>query len=67
MFPVFEAAKAAGAHCAYLSGSGSTICALATGNTAAIAAAMLKAGEAHDTPGETILTRPSARGAKVVS
>ena len=28
MYAIFDAAKAAGAHCAYLSGGGSTICAL---------------------------------------
>jgi homoserine kinase len=67
MFPIFEAAKAAGAHCAYLSGSGSTICALATAAVDEIAAAMRHAGEAHDTPGETIVTRPSEVGAEVVS
>jgi len=66
MFPVFEAAKAAGAHCAYLSGSGSTICALATTNAEAIAEAMRATGEAHGAPGETIVTRPSSRGAEVV-
>jgi homoserine kinase len=66
MFPVFEAAKEAGAHCAYLSGSGSTICALATDNTQAIAKAMKSAGEANGAPGETIVTRPSDRGAEVV-
>jgi len=66
MFSIFDAAKAAGAHCAYLSGSGSTICALATANVDEIAAAMRRAGEAHDTPGETIVTRPSELGAEVV-
>ena len=66
MFSIFDAAKAAGAHCAYLSGSGSTICALATANVDEIAAAMRHSGEAHDTPGETIVTRPSELGAEVV-
>lgn len=67
MFPIFEAAKAAGAHCAYLSGSGSTICALSTENVEAIAKAMAQAGEAHDTPGQTIISQPTERGAEVVS
>ncbi|RLC56639.1 MAG: homoserine kinase [Chloroflexi bacterium] len=67
MVPIFEAARAAGAHCAYLSGSGSTICALATANTEAIGAAMSAAGDANGAPGQTIITRPSAKGAEVVS
>jgi len=67
MVPIFEAARAAGAHCAYLSGSGSTICALATANTEAIGAAMSAAGSANNAPGQTIITRPSAKGAEVVS
>ncbi len=66
MLPIFEAARGAGAHCAYLSGSGSTICALATENTEAIGAAMSEAGDANGAPGETIITRPSPRGAEVV-
>ena len=66
MLPIFEAARRAGAHCACLSGSGSTICALATENAEAIGAAMNAAGAANDTPGETIITRPSDKGAEVV-
>jgi len=66
MFPLFEAAKAAGAHCAYLSGGGSTICALATANEQGIADAMLEAARARETPGRTIITRPTERGAEVV-
>jgi len=66
MFPLFEAAKAAGAHCAYLSGGGSTICALATGNEHGIADAMLEAARARETPGRTIITRPTSKGAEVV-
>jgi homoserine kinase len=67
MFPIFEAAKAAGAHCAYLSGSGSTICALATGNLDAIAEAMTRAGQSHQTPGRAIISQPTDRGAEVIS
>ena len=66
MFPLFEAAKAAGAHCAYLSGGGSTICALATANEEGIADAMLEAARARETPGRTIITRPTSLGAEVV-
>ena len=66
MFPLFEAAKAAGAHCAYLSGGGSTICALATANEQGIVDAMLDAARARETPGRTIITRPTTNGAEVV-
>ena len=66
MFPLFEAAKAAGARCAYLSGGGSTICALATANEQGIADAMLEAARARETPGRTIVTKPTERGAEVV-
>ena len=66
MYAIFEAAKAAGAHCAYLSGGGSTICALATSNEQGIADSMLEAARARETPGHTIVTRPTGRGAEVV-
>jgi len=65
MFRIFEAAKAAGAHCAYLSGGGSTICALAGGNEQGIADAMLEAA-GRETPGHSLITRPTERGAEVV-
>jgi len=65
MFALFDAAKAAGAHCAYLSGGGSTICALASVNEQAIADAMLEAARGRETPGRTIITRPTAKGAEV--
>ena len=67
MNPIFEAARAAGAHAAYLSGSGSTLCALATANMEGIADAMLEAARARDVAGRTIITRPSERGAEVVA
>lgn len=66
MFAIFDAAKQAGAHCAYLSGGGSTICALATANLEQIADAMRQTAAARETPGETIITRPTADGAQVV-
>jgi len=66
MFAIFEAAKAAGAHCAYLSGGGSTICALATSNQQGIADAMAEAAHSRETPGQTLITRPTAKGAEVV-
>lgn len=66
MYDIFQAAKAAGAHCAYLSGGGSAICALATANEQQIAEAMLEAARARETPGRTIVTRPTDRGAEVM-
>lgn len=66
MFKIFAAAKDAGAHCAYLSGGGSTICAIATANQEGIARAMLEAAIERETPGETIITKPTAEGAEVV-
>jgi homoserine kinase len=66
MYPIFEAAREAGAHAAYLSGSGSTICALATAATDEIAAAMAAVGTERGVPGTTIVSRPSERGAEVV-
>ena len=66
MFAIFEAAKSAGAHCAYLSGGGSTICALASSNEQGIADAMAEAGRSRKTPGYTLVTRPTERGAEVM-
>jgi homoserine kinase len=66
MYPIFEAAGEAGAHAAYLSGSGSTLCALATANTEAIASAMTSAARAREVPGQTIITQPTEQGAEVV-
>jgi homoserine kinase len=65
MYAIFEAAKAAGAHCAYLSGGGSTLCALATSNERGIADAMLEAARAREVEGHTRVTRPLERGAEV--
>lgn len=66
MTAIFEAARAAGAHAAYLSGSGSTLCALATANTEGIADAMAEAARAREIVGQTIITRPTEQGAEVV-
>jgi homoserine kinase len=66
MFAIFEAAKAAGAHCAYLSGGGSTICALASSNQQGIADAMAEAGRSRKTVGHSLVTQPTVRGAEVV-
>jgi len=67
MFAIFEAAKAAGAHCAYLSGGGSTICALATSNEQGIADAMEETGRARDTRGHSLITRPTEKGTEMVA
>ncbi len=64
MYAIFEAAKAAGAHCAYLSGGGSTLCALASENLQGIADAMREA--AREVAGETRVTRPTAVGCQVI-
>jgi len=66
MYPIFEAARDAGAHAAYLSGSGSTICALATAQAPAIADAMAAMGAERGVPGTTIISKPTERGAEVV-
>lgn len=63
---IFDAARAAGARCAYLSGGGSTICALATANEQAIAHAMREAARQREVSGETIVTAPTERGAEVI-
>jgi homoserine kinase len=66
MFAIFDAAKAAGAHCAYLSGGGSTICALASENQQGIADAMVEAGRSRKTSGYALITLPTELGAEVV-
>ena len=66
MYAIFEAAKAAGAHCAYLSGGGSTLCALATDREQAIADAMLEAARAREVAGYTIATKPTQKGAELI-
>ncbi len=66
MFDIFAAAREAGAHCAYLSGGGSTLCALATTNQQKIADAMLEAARRRETPGHTIITVPTEKGAEIV-
>lgn len=63
---IFQAARDAGAHAAYLSGSGSTLCAFATANTHGIARAMAEAGASHNIEGHTIITQPTDQGAEIV-
>jgi homoserine kinase len=67
MYAIFDAAKAAGAHCAYLSGGGSTLCAFATDREEAIADAMLDVARSRGVDGYTIVTRPTGKGAEVVN
>jgi homoserine kinase len=67
MTAIFDAARATGAHAAYLSGSGSTLCALATANAQGIADAMAEAARTREIAGETIITAPSEQGAEVLS
>jgi homoserine kinase len=66
MYAIFDAAKAAGAHCAYLSGGGSTICALCSDNEQGIADAMLEAARSREVVAETLITAPTERGAEIV-
>ncbi len=66
MFAIFDAAREAGAHCAYLSGGGSTICALATAREEAVADAMREAARSREVAGRTLITEPTEKGAEVV-
>jgi homoserine kinase len=65
MEPVFQAARQAGALAVFLSGGGSTILALAARREEEIGRAMAEAAAAEGVGGETIVTRPSDRGAQV--
>jgi homoserine kinase len=67
MSAIFDAAREAGAHASYLSGSGSTLCAFATANASGIADAMAEAARNREVPGETIITKPSETGAEVLN
>jgi homoserine kinase len=67
MYEIFAAARAAGALCAYLSGGGSSIMALATANEAQIGEAMAARARAAGQDGRVIITRPSARGAEILA
>ncbi len=64
---IFDAAKDAGALCAYLSGGGSTIAAFALDREDAIAAAMADAAKAGGYSGRTLVTQPSERGAEIIA
>jgi homoserine kinase len=63
---IFDAARGAGALCAYLSGGGSTIAAFALGDEHRIGDAMLKRAGEHGHTGRVVVTAPSGVGAVVV-
>jgi homoserine kinase len=67
LFDVIDAAINGGAHGAYLSGGGSAVLALTTGNTDAIGRAMLAACERGGTGGSYIVTRPRSCGAQIIA
>jgi homoserine kinase len=64
---IFDAAREAGALCAYLSGGGSSIMALTVEREQRIGDAMAARAKEHGHGGRVIITRPSARGAEIVS
>lgn len=65
MTPIMEAALAAGACGSALSGAGSSILALTFRDADAVAAAMLAAAQANDTPARTLILSCAEHGAKV--
>lgn len=67
MYDIFAAARAAGALCAYLSGGGSSIMALATTAEERVGEAMAARARAAGRTGRLIYTRPSPRGAEIVA
>ena len=66
LFDIFAAAKGAGAHATWLSGAGSCVAALCTGETArTVAPAMLATLKAAGMGGRSLVTRIAAEGAAV--
>ncbi len=66
MFDIFSAARAAGAHAAWLSGAGSSIAAICPEEPArAVAAAMLDTAQAAGFTGRSLVTRIAREGATV--
>ncbi|MPZ23130.1 MAG: homoserine kinase [Dehalococcoidia bacterium] len=63
---IFAAAREAGALCAFLSGGGSTIVALARNSEDEIGSAMTKAAEANGVSGQTVVTHLSNNGASAL-
>jgi homoserine kinase len=66
LYDIFDAAKEAGAHAAYLSGGGSTVAALATEGEDRIARLMQQAAIARGYSGRTLITEPSEEGIRVL-
>lgn len=66
MFPIFRAAREAGALAVYLSGGGPTVAAFAVDGLDAIAEAMQAAAAAHDVKARTKVTAMSTRGAELL-
>lgn len=64
---IIDAARSAGAACAYLSGGGSTVAAWTQSGEDAIAAAMASAAGAAGYSGRTMLAEPTAEGARVIA
>jgi homoserine kinase len=66
MYHIFDAALRAGGRCAYLSGGGSAILAMADRNAEGVARAMSEEARRRGIPGESMITSFSGRGAEVV-
>ncbi len=66
MDDVFAAAREAGSLCAWLSGGGSTVAALALGNEERIGRAMAEAAGARGYGGKTVITAPTEQGARII-
>ena len=67
LFDIYTAAKDGGAHAAYLSGSGSTVAAFATQDEERVARLMQQAAVARGYSARTVITQPSAQGARASS
>jgi len=66
MYELFDAALDAGAACAYLSGGGSAILAMAEGDTEPVRAAMMALAARRGVTGTTLVTDFSDRGAEIL-
>ena len=66
MYPIFDAARAAGAHGVYLSGGGSTIAAFVTDNGDEVTGAMRQVAAAHGLQAQTRVVGFSTGGTEVV-
>ena len=66
MYPIIEAARAAGAHGAYLSGGGSTVAAFISDHDEAVTGAMRQAAAAHGLHAQARVVGMSARGTEIV-